>query len=306
MRTLKDTHVQYILFIVAVFLFFVGMFGYGIYRYQWKSPVIYKVSSIIPYPALLVDWELVPYKTYVDDYQTLSRYWAYQRDNMNVLLGIPSDELIREQLIEKLINEKIVAITARKNGITISHDELEAEWNRLQNKPEDTREIAQFIGDAYGWSEDRFKERVLTPFLLQQKVKAYLTQESNNSAEEVAQRALEVYGHVTAPDADFATIAKEVSEDTHTRSIGGDLGYFSRGSFEPQLEQVIFNMSVGEISEPVQSSFGYHIFMLDDLLFDDANVAQQASARHILLKTFDFNAWLAEQKESRAVYRLVR
>ena len=59
--------------------------------------------------------------------------------------------------------------------------------------------------------------------------------------------------------ADFAKLAKENSEDPGSASKGGDLGFFPEGAMVPEFEQKAFSMSVGEVSEPVKSSFGYHI-----------------------------------------------
>jgi peptidyl-prolyl cis-trans isomerase D len=60
----------------------------------------------------------------------------------------------------------------------------------------------------------------------------------------------------------FETVAGEVSDDTATASAGGDLGFFGRGIMVPEFEEVAFSMAVGERSQPVQSSFGFHIIEL--------------------------------------------
>jgi len=59
--------------------------------------------------------------------------------------------------------------------------------------------------------------------------------------------------------ADFATLAAEVSEDTGTSSDGGNLGWFERGQMVTEFEDAAFSMEIGEVSEPVQTTYGYHI-----------------------------------------------
>ena len=64
---------------------------------------------------------------------------------------------------------------------------------------------------------------------------------------------------------EFAKVAEELSQDPGSASSGGDLGYFEKGIMDKQFEDVAFAMSVGEVSEPVKSSFGYHIIKLTEI-----------------------------------------
>ena len=64
---------------------------------------------------------------------------------------------------------------------------------------------------------------------------------------------------------DFAAVAAEVSDDTGTRSQGGDLGWISRGTLEGPFEDALFALDVGEISEPVRTDFGLHVIRLEEV-----------------------------------------
>ncbi|MFY9301057.1 MAG: peptidylprolyl isomerase [Candidatus Nitrosotenuis sp.] len=57
----------------------------------------------------------------------------------------------------------------------------------------------------------------------------------------------------------FAELAKELSLDTGSGKRGGDLGYFGRGRMVKPFEAAAFKLSVGQVSEPVKTEFGYHI-----------------------------------------------
>jgi len=61
----------------------------------------------------------------------------------------------------------------------------------------------------------------------------------------------------------FEKLAKENSEDPGSAKEGGDLGYFSRGIMDPGFEKAAFALKVGEVSDPVLSSFGFHLIKLE-------------------------------------------
>jgi len=59
--------------------------------------------------------------------------------------------------------------------------------------------------------------------------------------------------------ADFAALAKELSDDTASAARGGDLGYFGRGQLDPEFEAAAFALKEGAVSGPVRTVYGYHV-----------------------------------------------
>lgn len=76
---------------------------------------------------------------------------------------------------------------------------------------------------------------------------------------------------------DFAALASEHSADRGSSPAGGDLGWFERGDMAPEFEQAAFELDVGQISEPVLTTFGYHLIKVTE------KEDERVRASHILL-----------------------
>jgi len=80
-----------------------------------------------------------------------------------------------------------------------------------------------------------------------------------NAAREKAEK---LYKEAKQNPAAFADLAKKNSQDPGSAANGGDLGLFGRGAMVKSFEDAVFKMSVGEITPPVQSDFGFHVIKL--------------------------------------------
>lgn len=74
----------------------------------------------------------------------------------------------------------------------------------------------------------------------------------------VRTKAQELYSKVTS-DGDFSELAKEYSEDKISSSKGGDLGWLNEGAVSPEFSKVAFTLKEGEVSQVIQTPFGFHI-----------------------------------------------
>jgi peptidyl-prolyl cis-trans isomerase D len=136
--------------------------------------------------------------------------------------------------------------------------------------------------------------------LMREKVRDAITGDTQRTEEQVWARhilvdteeeALDIYERLQDGE-DFATLAGELSKDTGSGANGGDLGWFGRGAMVTEFETVAFELEVGEISEPVQTDFGYHI--IQALGHQDIPLS---ATQYDNKKETEFTDWLAAARE---------
>lgn len=138
--------------------------------------------------------------------------------------------------------------------------------------------------------------------LLREKLKLEVTADLEPLQQEVWARHILVETEETALDVlqkledggDFGELATEYSTDESNKEKGGDLGWFNVDAMVAPFSEVAFALDEGEISSPVETSFGFHIIQ---------SLGQRES--QIPVREFDqvrlqaFESWIAEKREAR-------
>lgn len=122
-------------------------------------------------------------------------------------------------------------------------------------------EISPIVNSGFGYHIIRVEQRRPNPGEVQ--VKHILrTTRGLDSTQVAATRALtdSLYNVLTTQkDADFDALARQFSQDPGSASRGGDLGWFGPGAMVVPFDSAAFALKVGEVSQPVETAFGYHI-----------------------------------------------
>jgi peptidyl-prolyl cis-trans isomerase D len=96
----------------------------------------------------------------------------------------------------------------------------------------------------------------------------------------------------------FAELAKKQSQDPGSAPSGGDLGYFERGAMTPPFESAVFSLNKGQISDVVETDFGFHIIELTDIKKSEPPAfAQKRSELEAMLRQQQSQRKFAEAAE---------
>ena len=153
--------------------------------------------------------------------------------------------LTKEKLTEKKLREIIEKALIRKKVLD----------NRIKPtvKPVSEEEIAEF----YQKNKERFEEVKVSHILLK------VSPDADDKAKADVRSRMQAIYEEAKGGADFAELAKERSEGPSALS-GGDLGFFRRGQMVKSFEDAAFALKEGQISEIVETQFGYHIILAVD------------------------------------------
>lgn len=229
----------------------------------------------------------------------------------------PNSKTLREQILNTMIEEKLVYAQAELDSITISEDEIEQRINYQINMLTQQFGSASNIEKQYGMSIERIKRELRDD--VRKNVMIQKLQEKNfgniNATFPEVREFFEMYKDSlgTIPEkvtiyhifqnpklsernkqkfrqkaelildsikagADFAELARRHSDDPGSARAGGELGFVKKGVFYPEFEAAAFKLKQGEISGVVESPAGFHIIQLIEKRGESINT------RHILIK----------------------
>lgn len=228
-----------------------------------------------------------------------------------------NDTSLRCNVLEDIIIQKLLLNQAEKDSVTASDEQVDAELNKkiryFVNQIGSVEKLEAYLGKSIIKIKDDFRERIRDQLVVQQmqskiagnlkvtpsEVKTYFENIPTDSLPfieseiQVAQilkkppvneierqrvkRELIDIKRKIADGRSFASMAAFYSEDPGSAVKGGDLGFVGRGEMVPEFEAAAFALKGKEISEIVETTYGFHIIQLIERRGETINV------RHILM-----------------------
>lgn len=184
---------------------------------------------------------------------------------------IDQNPQVKESILRQYVQSIVISQLAKKDEYD-KKPEVAQKLNFYSDSLLSNLYLEQQIGDKVTVSEEETKayyDEHINEFTTPEMIKArHILVKVDPSAPEdekkqAYQKAEGILKQVQDGE-DFAKLATELSDDSHTQSKGGDLGFFSRGKIVKPFEDVAFEMKPGETSGIVETQFGYHIIRVEE------------------------------------------
>lgn len=225
--------------------------------------------------------------------ETFNKSFALVEKNYNELYGETIwttevegktvKQLIKEEILTNLIRESLIVNYVKDTGFKVDTADIDEAYKNFEEALSASEEDKAFYTEK-GLDEAYIKGEIEAQLLNEEFIRLvgdevkvdetklndlYETYTVQVSASHILVDNIDTANEIkTKLDAgeDFAALAKEFSKDPGSAVNGGSLGYFPRNVMVPEFEQVAFNTEVGQVSDIVESKFGFHIIKVDDKL----------------------------------------
>lgn len=222
--------------------------------------------------------------------------------------GVKYKDELKKGILTQMIQEELVYEEAKKENLEANQEEVDTKFKELKVSIEKDKEYAKFLSDNgiddeflkkqlkkdisiqnykskfdkenkipeddikkyYEENKDKYKEdKVKASHILISTVDEGTNKPiSNEKKKEAKNKAEDIYKKAKEGE-DFAKLAKEYSQDEYSATNGGDLGFFEKGKMVPEFESAAFALDKGQISEIVETQYGYHIIKVTDKVYKE-------------------------------------
>lgn len=272
----------------------IGVTAFMLYGLKSTDSFVYNISRFIPYPVARVDGEFVRYEKYLFEVRNSIHYLRnYAQEGIDID-SAEGKELIKDtknRILEKVMRDELVWQLADKYGIKISQEEIDDQIQEFEIRggiEQSDTSLESVLSKYYDWDLNDL-ERVVKLQLAYQKLLPFVDDSAN-------QRLAAIQAKLT-DNADFAAVARELSEDENTKEGGGRIGTVDlndHGLTAAAVDQ-IFSLEAGQLTGPIATAQGYYIYRIDKIIDADKRDVSQ-----IFVAFFDIDSFLQERLDSLA------
>ncbi len=185
--------------------------------------------------------------------------------------AVAADDQKKAGMLNQIITNMVIADVARKQEFDRQSD-IKEKMKYVINGFLTLEYIERVVAAGVSLTEEEIKnyyEENINKFSKPEEVRARyimikVDAEMDETAKQDARKKAEEILNQVRNGSDFAALAKEHSDDQASRSRGGYLGWFGRGSMLPEFEAAAFALQPGETSEIVETSRGYYLIKVEE------------------------------------------
>jgi foldase protein PrsA len=242
--------------------------------------------------------------------------------------GRKFDDVAREKLLDMLIDQKLQMKKAAELGISVSDDELNSEIENAKKYFDSEEKFNEFLKEQ-NMDLEYFKESTKRELIINkltdklagnvtvpdEEVKVYYDTHQNEFISVKASQILldtkeeaeKILQRVKAGE-DFNELAKQNSKDPSAKENSGELGYFKQGDMVEPFEKAAFALKPGEISDIVQTDFGFHIIKAEDRKLDKFEDVKEQLKTSMLTdkKNSEYDKLLEEMRKSAKIEKFTK
>lgn len=253
-------------------------------------------ENTVPAKAADINGIAIPYKEFERQLDMFKQQAL--KGNVGQLPDAINDRL-KEQVIQKMVADELLFQEATKQGVKADSKKIETQMTSIKNRFQDETKYQEKLKEA-GLTEEKLRNQIRRQVVIGELIKKEIAPQVNVTPQDAKKfydenpekfrkpervRAQHILMKVAKGDSedkkaeareklkklqkrilageDFSNLAREHSQGP-SNVRGGDLGYFTKGQMVKPFEEVAFRLAPNEVSDIVETQFGYHLIKVLD------------------------------------------
>ncbi len=189
-------------FVLLALIGFLVILTLLVYRLSLTNPLTRTVVSILPFPAVLVNGTMISMRDYIDEHNALLQYMESTGNE-----ELPSDEIVRQTILDALINKAVIRELALRTGIKLDQERVEQYYLDVVQNQQSEEVFTKELNETFGWTREQFKKRIIESIVLALQMSEYVLANAEWQAEARTQIEQELTAPGSVPEKDLGDVA---------------------------------------------------------------------------------------------------